>query len=96
VCKNEGANPGNSPGNLLRVLKERRIVAHLEPRPRPELSFLFRFSYLFPPGLRPLLSAFSPPPAGIAAAAATMNANQANNDVAVFKIEFYALDNLIT
>ena len=58
----QGANPGNLPGNILRVLKERRIVAGLKPRPRPQPSFLFRHSSLplsafrfpFPsPGLLP-------------------------------------------
>ena len=42
----QGANPGNLPGNILRVLKERRIVAGLKPRPRPQPSFLFRHSSL--------------------------------------------------
>ena len=30
-------NPGNQPGKETRVLKERRIAAELEPRPRPSL-----------------------------------------------------------
>ena len=33
---------GIHPEKQTRVLKERRIVAGLEPRPRPQLSFLFR------------------------------------------------------
>ena len=34
----QGANPGTPPGTETRVLKERRIVAELEPRPRPEAA----------------------------------------------------------
>ena len=59
----QGANPGNSPGNILRVLKERRIVARLGPRPRlsaliPLSSLLFSHFKSQASGLRSLLSAF--------------------------------------
>ena len=34
----QGANPGTPPGKEIRVLKERRTVAELEPRLRPEAA----------------------------------------------------------